>query len=301
MTRLFTLLLLAFSFSNYAQKNTMNETTNLVLNTKTEIDNSLSIVLTRFSHKNAISDKQASVTSGHLFIFQEGKKYELTISMYQSADRISYKKEYESINWNEYTVKLKHISYNESIDVIITKKDKLIKKGIPLDKNKLIDQANKIITSKYSQFVLDPLLYEITAWKNSEKTIVKYRRIIRFTPVDKKGENLNYDFEVNLTNQNVSPFDLWGFEKFYFPTIEEQEEINFIIKAFGLPRFGFNNSIIEGPDMYSVFIDNEIAFGRYFLDKTTGKECMGSIEGSYAPMPDFPELINTNPLIEIKE
>lgn len=301
MTRQITLLLLVFSLSSYAQKNVMNEITNLVLNTKTKIDNSLSIVLTRFSHKNAISDKQASVASGHLIFFQGKKEYELMISMYESSDKISYQKEYESINWNEYTIKLKHISYDEFIDVIITKNDKFIKKNIPLSKNQLIDQANKIITSKYSQFVFDPLLYEITAWKNAKKTIVKYRRIIRFTPLDKKDENLNYDFEVNLINQNVSPFDVWGLDKFYFPTIEEQEKINFIIKSFGLPRFGFNNSIVEDPDMYRIFIDNEIAFGRYFLDKITGKECMGSIEGSYAPMPDFPELINADPLIEIKE
>ncbi|PCI00359.1 MAG: hypothetical protein COB81_09005 [Flavobacteriaceae bacterium] len=301
MTKLFTLLLLVFSLSSYAQKNAMNEITNLVLNTKIEIDNSLSIELTRFSHKKATSDKQASVASAHLIFFQGEREYELMISIYESADSISYEKEYESIHWNEYTVKLKHISYNESIDVVITKNDTLINKNIPLDKNQLLDQANKIITSKYARFVFDPLLYEITAWKNSEKTIVKYRRIIKFTPLDKKDENLDYDFEVNLTNQHVSPFDFWGLDRFYFPTIEEQEKINFIIKAFGLPRFGFNNSIVEGPDMYSIYIDNEIAFGRYFLDKTTGKECMGSIEGSYATMPDFPEFINADPLIEIKE
>ncbi len=184
---------------------------------------------------------------------------------------------------------------------IITKNEDFIRKTMHLNKNQLIDQANKIITSKYSEFVFDPLLYEITAWKNSEKTIVNYRRIIRFTPLDKKDENLDYDFEVNLTNQNVSPFDFWGLDKFYFPTTEEQEKINFVIKEFGLPRFGFTNNIVEGPDMYSIYIDNEVAFGKYFIDKITGKECMGSIEGSYALMPDLPELIDADPLIEIKE
>ncbi|CAM4154184.1 hypothetical protein FLJU110815_19635 [Flavobacterium jumunjinense] len=300
MFRLFTLLLLVFNLSSYTQKNAMNNITNLELNKKTKIDNSLSILLTRFSHKNAISDKQVSVLSGHLIFFQGEKEYELMISMYESADRISHKKEYESINWNEYTIKLKHISSYESIDVVITKNDAPIKKNIPLDKSQLISKANKIITTKYSQFIFDPLLYEITAWKSSEETIVKYRRIIRFVPLEKKDENLDYDFEVNLTNQSVSPFDFWGLDKFYFPTIEEQEKINFVIKEFGLPRLGFNNTIVEGPDMYSIYIDNEVAFGEYFIDKKTGKECMGSIEGSYA-LPDFPELINQDPLIEIKE
>ncbi|CAM1365276.1 conserved exported protein of unknown function [Tenacibaculum soleae] len=183
----------------------------------------------------------------------------------------------------------------------ITKKKYLIKKTMSLDKKQLIDRANKIITSKYPEFLFDSLLYEITVWKNSEKLVVKYRRIIRFTPLDRKDENLNYDFEVNLTTQNVSPFDFSGLDKFYFPTIEEQGKINFVIKEFGLPRFGFNNTIVEGADMYSIYIDNEVAFGKYFIDKITGKECMGSIEGSYAQMPDFPELVDVDPLIEIKE
>ncbi|MDW5290797.1 hypothetical protein [Formosa sp. PL04] len=106
----------------------MNNITNLELNTKTEIDNSLSIELTGFSHKNAISEKQAYVISGHLIFFQGEKEYELMISMYESTDKIYDEKEYESINWKRYTIKLIHISYNESIDVVITKNDELIKK-----------------------------------------------------------------------------------------------------------------------------------------------------------------------------
>lgn len=184
---------------------------------------------------------------------------------------------------------------------IISKNEDFIKKTIKLNKNELINQANKIIASKYPDFVFDPLLYEITTWKNSKKTIVNYRRIIRFTPHDKKDENLIYDFEVDLTSRNVFPFDTWGLDRFYFPTIEEQEKMDFVIKAFGLPRFGFNNTIVENPNMYCIYIDNEIAFGKYFIDKTTGKECMESIEGSYAQPPDLPELIDIDPLVEIKE
>jgi uncharacterized protein (DUF1778 family) len=182
---------------------------------------------------------------------------------------------------------------------IIAKSEDSIKMTMNLNKNQLIDYANKIIGSKYPDFVFDPLLFDITVWKNAKKTIVKHRRIIRFTPLDKKDINLTYDFEVNLTDRNVFPFDTWGFDKFYFPTIEEQEKIDFVIKAFGLPRLGFNNSIVEAPDMYCIYIDNEMAFGNYYIDKTTGKECMGAIEGSYVQAPDFPELPDADPLIEI--
>ena len=90
-------------------------------------------------------------------------------------------------------------------------KEDLSSKTMPLNKKQLINQANKIIASKYPEFSFDSKLYEIPTWKNSEETIVKYRRIIRFIPLDKKNENLNYDFEVNLTYQEIAPFDLFGF------------------------------------------------------------------------------------------
>ncbi len=168
------------------------------------------------------------------------------------------------------------------------------------NKDALVEQAFRLLESNYSEYSFDAEDYEITAWTNTEKTIVKFRRIIRFTPLDKKDENLDYDFEVNLTHQTISPFDTWGMKRFYKPTKIEQEKIDFVVDAFGMPRLGFNNSIVEDSTMYKIHIDNEVAFGHYFLDKITGEECMGSIEGSYAPMPDdIPELVDPDPLIEI--
>ena len=271
----------------------MDNITKLVINIKTEIDSSLSILLTSFSHKNATSNKQASVESSHLILFKDGKEHELILSTYESEDKVTFKKEYSSINWQGYTINLKHIKYDEFIDIQITK-------NIRSGKNELIQQANKVISSKYPQFVFDPLLYEITAWKNSEKTIIKYKRRIKFIPLNKKDESLRFDFEVNLKNRVILPFDFHEFNGFYIPTIEEQEKINFVIKSFGLSRFGFNNTITEDTDMYRILIDSKAAFGRYFIDKTTGKECLGPIEGSYNQTPNNTKLNNTNPLIEIK-
>ncbi len=169
-----------------------------------------------------------------------------------------------------------------------------------LKKDSLILLAHQILSDKYPSFKFDSKEYEITAWSNNEKTLVKFRRIIRFTPLVKRDDNLDFDFEVDLTNRHTS-FDTWGMDKFYIPTTEEQEKINFVIASFGLPRFGFNNSIVEDPDMYRITTSNKVAFGKYFIDKITGKECMGSIEGSYARKPDFPGLVNPDPLIEIKD
>ena len=54
-------------------------------------------------------------------------------------------------------------------------------------KTELIDQASKIINASYPEFTLDPQTYKITVWSNSEKPIVHYRRIIKFTPLNKKS------------------------------------------------------------------------------------------------------------------
>ena len=108
---------------------------------------------------------------------------------------------------------------------------------------------------------------------------------------------------MNLTTQKISPFDSWRLNKAYFPTIDEQEKIDFVIKMFDLPRSGFNTSIVEDADAYKIHIDNDTSFGHYSIDKITGKEFINeAIEGNYEPMPheDSSELINTDFLIEIK-
>lgn len=169
-------------------------------------------------------------------------------------------------------------------------------------KDELIEYANQMLASKYRDFIYDAKGYDITAWASTEKVVVKFRRIIRFTPLNRKDENLDYDFEVVLTDQSISPFDTWGMKRFYIPNKDEQKKIDFVVHAFGMPRQGFNNSIVEDSAMYKILIDNEVAFGHYFIDKITGEECMGSIEGSYAPMPDdIPDLIDHDPLIEIED
>lgn len=169
-------------------------------------------------------------------------------------------------------------------------------------KEALIQLANEAIELKYPDFKFDTSEYAITAWANSETRIVKYRRIIQFTPLEKKNDNLRYNFEVDLTNTAISPFDTWGMERFYIPTSEEQAKIDFVVQAFGLTRFGnYNNSIVEDADMYCIHVSNKAAFGKYFIDKETGKECMGSIESSYSQIPCIPGVVNPDPLVEIQE
>jgi hypothetical protein len=170
-----------------------------------------------------------------------------------------------------------------------------------LKKVALIQLANDAFELSYPNFKFNTSEYDISAWANSKATVVKYRRIIRFTPLNKKDDNLRYDFEMDLINKTISPFDTWGMDKFYIPSSEEQAKIDFVVQSFGLSRFGFNNSIVEDEDMYCIHISNKEAFGKYFIDKETGKECMGSIEGSYNQSPCNPGLINPDPWVEICE
>ncbi len=175
------------------------------------------------------------------------------------------------------------------------------KNKMTLNKDQLIIQANTILATKYPNFRFNASLYEISAWKNSQKTVVYYKRIIKFIPLGKKEQDLTYDFEVNLTSKSVAPFDFFGVEKLYHPNTEDQKKIDFVVKAFNLPHSGFDTKIVEGPNIFAIYLDNEVAFGQYYIDKTTGKECLESIEGSYAPIPDDIKLLDKDPLIEIKE
>ncbi|MDO6761436.1 hypothetical protein Q4566_14585 [Tamlana sp. 2_MG-2023] len=173
-----------------------------------------------------------------------------------------------------------------------------------LNKAELIQLATETIALKYPDLHFNPNEYVPTVWKNSKKVVVKFRRLICFTPLDKKDDNLDYDLEVDLTNTAISPFDIWGMEKFYIPTSEEQKKIDFVISSFSLPHQSFTTCIIEDANVYHINIDNEQSFGRYVIDKTTGRECEGSIQGNYEPMPadmlegsrKFPD-----PLVEILE
>jgi hypothetical protein len=169
-------------------------------------------------------------------------------------------------------------------------------------KDSLIQLANEILELKYPSFKFNVSEYDITAWGNSKTTVVKYKRIIRFIPLDKKNNNLCYDFEVDLINKSIYPFDTWGIDMFYIPTSEEQAKIDFVIKAFGLPHKGFSNSIEEDADVYRINLDNEYSYGRYVIDKITGKECDGAIQGSYEPMPeDNSRHRFADPLVEIRD
>ncbi|UXP31149.1 hypothetical protein N6H18_12400 [Reichenbachiella agarivorans] len=172
-----------------------------------------------------------------------------------------------------------------------------------LKKDALIQLANEAIELRYPDFDFDLSDYVVTAWRNSHTVVVKYRRMIQFIPLDRKLDNLHYDIEVDLTSQHISPFDIWGMNRFYIPTSEEQANIDFVTNVFGLPHPGFIACIEEDTSVYRIYLDNEQSFGRYVIDKITGIEYEGAIEGSYEPMPRDLDGLSSHPdpLLEIIE
>ncbi len=177
------------------------------------------------------------------------------------------------------------------------------KKTRELGKDSIIQMAYSIVDKKFPAIKVIPSDFEITAWANKSTILVKFRRLIRYIPDGKEEGDFIYDFSVDVINNEISPFDSWGADTFYVPSELDTENIEFVIKAFNLPVDGFINSVYENPDKYVIDLNNEVAFGRYYIDKVTGKEAENSFQGSYVPKPapDFPGEIDKDPLIELKK
>ncbi len=168
-----------------------------------------------------------------------------------------------------------------------------------LGKESIIEKAKYIFKTKYPALKIDFSDFEITTWVNSEKIVANFKRSIKFITLKNEAGDLTYHFSINIETEAVTPLDYSGSEKFYIATEEDSAKLVFVKKAFNLPHAGFENTVVEKANMYEIMIDNDVAFGRYYIDKTTGKELTDlSIEGSYAPAP-FPEAILSYPLIEI--
>ncbi len=101
----------------------------LDLNKKENVNDSLSILLTRFSHKPSPELGQAETATAHLSLFQDNKYYEIILSEHgiagtpKNEDGLSNIERYDSIIWKGYFIQLKNINYDKSIEVVISKKD----------------------------------------------------------------------------------------------------------------------------------------------------------------------------------
>src|SRR5690606_30532264 len=138
-------------------------------------------------------------------------------------------------------------------------------------KDSLINLA--LITLKEKKFPaeISPEDYEVTVWANKTDILVKFRRLIKFIPLNHKIDDFEYNLVVNILTHKVSPFDDGHqMSEFYIPSKEEKEKIKFVKKAYGLPHDGFENVVHEYEDFYKISMDNDVAFGKYSIGKKTG-------------------------------
>jgi len=176
-----------------------------------------------------------------------------------------------------------------------------IEKAKALGRDSIVKAAINIIKNKYPTLKINLSDFEITAWSNKKNILANFKRLIKFSPLGSEHANFDYDLSINIETKEVSPIDTWGINNFYIPTEEDIQKIKFVKKAFNLPISGFDNAVIEKADMYVINLENEISYGRYHIDKVTGEELIGSIQGSYVPNPNPDNGIEEYPLIEIKE
>jgi len=155
-----------------------------------------------------------------------------------------------------------------------------------LQKNdpELIQLAFDLLNEKHPCLQIESSEYHIKVWRGKNGVIVDFTRLVRYIPLRLAKANLEYDLIVNLERKSISPFDKKFSEaQFYIPTEQDLEALEFIKNHFGGFSAEFKNIINETSNEFKISCTNEVAFGYYTLDKTTGVQgpC---IQGSYDPM-----------------
>lgn len=153
-----------------------------------------------------------------------------------------------------------------------------------ITKNAVIRIAKGIIEEKQPLLVLNFDDYDITVWVDSKNTLVEFKRVIRYVPLDTDPEKrFSYDLKVNLHTDGILPFDDTFESEFYIETEEDKKAIEFIKKNFGGFSANFENTVYEGEENYYIDIKNQYSFGKYAVNKRTGI-VNTEIQASYEPM-----------------
>ena len=129
-------------FSNpliYSQNITASETmisskykfgvaSKLNINEKVYFDDSLSIILTSFSHKRPYTGGATKATA-YLSLSKDKESGDIMLSVHgidgksKSDDGLSDSDRYDSLIWKEYKFQLKSFDYDNSIEIIVSKRE----------------------------------------------------------------------------------------------------------------------------------------------------------------------------------
>jgi len=148
-------------------------------------------------------------------------------------------------------------------------------------KAELIQTAVAILKEKHPCVIIDSDDFESTAWQNSKEILVKFRRYIRFIPLNTEP-NQYYDITVNLITKQVFPFESGYNFTFYILTEADKKQLDFIKNKTSFPKqSNLEITITENEDHYWISSKNKTSFSKFFINKKTGFKS-GLIEGSYS-------------------
>lgn len=149
-------------------------------------------------------------------------------------------------------------------------------------KPELIQIAFEILKEKQPSVVINADDFESSAWGNSKEIIVKFRRYIRFIPLNADPkEKISYDVTVNLNTNEISPFDDYFKSEFYIETEEDKKAIAFV-KENSIPiPSDFEITISEKLSSYWINRNSKTTFCHFFIEKKTGVKS-GVMEGSFS-------------------
>ncbi|AUC77131.1 hypothetical protein [Olleya sp. Bg11-27] len=132
----FIIILFVINHSAYSQSKPTNKiikekmsVLKIYLNKKKHINDSLSILLTSFSHKPSPVIGEAERATAHLSLLKNNNYHDIMLSEHgiagvqKNVDGLLDTERYDSINWNEYYIELKKTTYDQSIEITISKKD----------------------------------------------------------------------------------------------------------------------------------------------------------------------------------
>lgn len=159
-------------------------------------------------------------------------------------------------------------------------------------KQELVQIAFDILKERQPSLVLNSDDFESSAWGNSKEIIVKFRRYIRFIPINAEPYQY-YDITLNLITKQILPFESGYNFTFYTPTQEDKKKLDFIKEKVDFSNHSsFDITITENEDNYWVSKKSKTSFSKFFIDKKTGFTS-GVMDGSYSLLVAKPVLEST--------
>lgn len=148
-------------------------------------------------------------------------------------------------------------------------------------KEQLIRLALEILKEKQPSVVINPDDFEAMAWENSKEVIIKFRRYIRFIPLNTEPFQY-YDITVNLITNQILPFESGYDFTFYTPTEADKKKLDFIKSKTNFPKeSNAEITITENEDHYWISKKSKTSFSKFFINKETGFKS-GVMEGSFS-------------------